>query len=123
PARQSFRGGARELVLSPELSAGIKELGRREGSTLFMTVFAAFAALLGRYTGRTDVVLGSPSANRHRPGTEGIIGFFVDNLVLRLDLGGDPSFRELLRRSREVALGAYANPDLPFERLVEELDA
>jgi amino acid adenylation domain-containing protein len=122
PARQSFRGGARELALSPELSAGIKELGRREGSTLFMTVFAAFAALLGRYTGRTDVVLGSPSANRHRPGTEGMIGFFVDNLVLRLDLGGDPSFRELLRRSREVALGAYANPDLPFERLVEELD-
>jgi aspartate racemase len=88
-----------------------------------MTVFAAFAALLGRYTGRADVVLGSPAANRHRPGTEGLFGFFVDNLVLRLDLGGDPTFRELLCRAREVALGAYAHPDLPFERLIEELDA
>ncbi len=87
-----------------------------------MTALAAFAAFLGRYTGRTDVVVGTPAANRHRPGTEGLIGFFVDNLVLRLDLAGDPTFRELLRRAREVALGAYAHPDLPFERLVEELD-
>lgn len=123
PARQSFRGAVHWLYLPAELSAGAREIGRREGSTLFMTVFAAFAALLGRYTGRTDVVLGSPAANRHRPGTEGIIGFFVDNLVLRLDLGGDPTFRELLHRAREVALGAYANPDLPFEHLVTELDA
>ncbi|HEY2737716.1 MAG TPA: condensation domain-containing protein, partial [Thermoanaerobaculia bacterium] len=123
PARQSFRGAVRWLHLPAELSSGAREIGRREGSTLFMTLFAAFAALLGRYTGRTDVVLGSPAANRHRPGTEGIIGFFVDNLVLRLDLGGDPTFRELLHRAREVALGAYANPDLAFEHLVTELDA
>jgi amino acid adenylation domain-containing protein len=122
PARPSFRGGLRSLTLSPGLSAGVKELARQEGSTLFMAAFAAFAALLGRYTGRTDVVLGSPAANRHQPGTEGIVGFFVANMVLRLDLGGDPAFRELLHRAREAALGAYAHPDVPFERLVEELD-
>jgi thioesterase domain-containing protein len=122
PPRQSFRGGATVLSLPADLAAAVKELGQREGTTFFMTVLAAFAALVGRYTGRTDVVLGSPAANRHRPGTEGLFGFFVGNLVLRLDLAGDPTFRELLRRAREVALGAYAHPDLPFERLVEELD-
>jgi non-ribosomal peptide synthetase component F len=87
-----------------------------------MTMLAAFAALIGRYTGRTDVVLGSPAANRHQPGSEGIFGFFAGNLVLRLDLAGDPAFRELLQRAREAALGAYAHPDVPFERLVEELN-
>ncbi|HEX4497783.1 MAG TPA: non-ribosomal peptide synthase/polyketide synthase, partial [Thermoanaerobaculia bacterium] len=122
PPRQSFRGEVRFLPLPPALSAGVKELGKAEGTTLFMTALAAFAAFLGRYTGQTDVVLGSPAANRHRPGTEALFGFFVGNLVLRLDLAGDPTFRELLRRAREVALGAYAHPDLPFERLVDELD-
>jgi hypothetical protein len=122
PARQSFRGAVRVLSLSPELSAGVKDLGRREGSTLFMTALAAFAAIVGRYAGRTDLAVGSPAANRHQHGTEGLFGFLAGNLVLRLDLGGDPSFRELLRRAREVALGAYAHPDVPFERLVEELD-
>jgi amino acid adenylation domain-containing protein len=122
PARQSFRGAVRFLPLPPDLAAGVRELGRREGSTLFMTALAAFAALIGCYTGRTDVVVGSPAANRHQPGTEGLFGFFVGNLVLRLDLTGDPTFRELLRRAREAALGAYTHPDVPFERLVEELD-
>ena len=122
PARQSFRGAVRVLALSPELSAGVKDLGRREGSTLFMTALAAFAAIVGRYAGRTDLAVGSPAANRHHHGTEGLFGFLAGNLVLRLDLGGDPSFRELLRRARAVALGAYAHPDVPFERLVEELD-
>jgi amino acid adenylation domain-containing protein len=122
PLRQSFRGAVRVLPLPPDLSAQVKELGNRAGCTLFMTALAAFAALVGRYTGRTDVVLGSLAANRHRPGTEGVLGFFVGNLVLRLDLAGDPAFRELLHRAREVALGAYAHPDVPFERLVEELD-
>ncbi|HEY0553301.1 MAG TPA: amino acid adenylation domain-containing protein, partial [Thermoanaerobaculia bacterium] len=122
PPRRSFRGAVRLLPLAPELSTKVRELGRREGTTLFMTALATFAALLGRYTGRTDVVIGSPAANRHQPGTEGMIGFFVGNLVLRLDLGGDPTFRELLRRAREAALGAYAHPDVPFERLVDELD-
>jgi amino acid adenylation domain-containing protein len=122
PARPSFRGAARHLALDAGLSAALLDLVRREGSTLFITAFAAFAALLGRYAGREDVVLGSPTANRHRPGTEGLFGFFVDNLVLRLDLAGDPPFRALLVRAREVALGAYAHPDVPFDRLVEELD-
>jgi Condensation domain/Phosphopantetheine attachment site len=122
PPRQSFRGAVEVLSLSPELSAGVKALGRREGSTLFMTALAAFAAIVGRYAGRTDLAVGSPIANRHQPGTDGLFGFLAGNLVLRLDLGGDPSFRELLRRAREVALGAYAHPDVPFERLVEKLD-
>jgi amino acid adenylation domain-containing protein len=122
PARQTFRGAALALPLPAALAAQVRELGQREGCTLFMTVFAAFAALVSRYTGRTDVVLGSPAANRHTPGTEGLIGFFVGILVLRLDLAGDPTFRELLGRARAVALGAYANQDVPFERLVEELD-
>ncbi len=122
PPRPAFRGAARYLPLPQEVAAQTKELGRREGSTLFMTGLAAFAALAGRYTGRTDMVLGSPVANRHTPGTEGIFGFFVGVLPFRLDLSGDPTFRELLRRSREAALGAYAHPDVPFERLVEDLD-
>jgi non-ribosomal peptide synthetase component F/thioesterase domain-containing protein len=122
PLRPTFRGAARYLPLPQEVAAQTKELGHREGSTLFMTAFAAFAALVGRYTGRTDVVLGSPVANRHTPGTEGLFGFFVGVLPFRLDLSGDPTFRELLRRSRETALGAYAHPDVPFERLVDELD-
>jgi hypothetical protein len=121
PARPDFRGAARYLPLAPELALHVKELGQREGTTLFMTAFAAFAALLSRYTGRTDLLLGSPSANRHAPGTEGIFGFFVGILPFRLDLAGDPTFRELLRRARESALGAYAHQDLPFERLVDEL--
>ncbi len=122
PARQSFRGAVRFLPLSAGLGSKVKELGTREGTTLFMTTLAAFAGLLSRYTGRTDIVIGSPSANRHQPGIEGMLGFFVGNLVLRLDLAGDPTFRELLHRAREAALGAYAHPDVPFERLVEELD-
>jgi amino acid adenylation domain-containing protein len=122
PARQSFRGALRFHPLPADLGARVKELGAREGTTLFMTALAAFAALLARYTGRTDLVIGSPSANRHQPGTEGMLGFFVGNLVLRLDLAGDPTFRELLRRAREASLGAYAHPDVPFERLVDEFD-
>jgi amino acid adenylation domain-containing protein len=123
PPSQSFRGAVRALHLPAGVSRGLQELGRREGSTLFMTALAAFAALVGRYTGRTDLAIGSPTANRHRHGTEGLFGCLAGNLVLRLDLAGDPTFRELLRRAREVALGAHAHPDVPFERLVEELDA
>ncbi|HVR96291.1 MAG TPA: amino acid adenylation domain-containing protein, partial [Thermoanaerobaculia bacterium] len=121
PARPDFRGAARYLPLPPELARRVKELGQREGTTLFMTAFAAFAALLARYTGRTDLLVGSPAANRHTPGTGGIFGFFVGILPFRLDLSGDPTFRELLRRARESALGAYAHQDLPFERLVDDL--
>ncbi len=107
--------------LAPELTRGLRELGRREGATLFMTLLAAWQALLGRYAGQDDVVVGTAIANRTRAELEGLIGFFVNSLVLRADLSGDPGFRELLGRVRETTLGAFAHQDLPFERLVEEL--
>ena len=99
----------------------LRALSRREGVTLFATVLAAFQTLLARYTGQDDIVVGSPIAGRTRAETEELIGFFVNTLVLRTDLSGDPTFRELLRRVREVTLGTYDHPDIPFEQLVEEL--
>jgi non-ribosomal peptide synthetase component F len=86
-----------------------------------MTLLAAFKALLFRYTGQEDIVVGTPIANRNRVELEELIGFFISTLALRTDLSGKPSFRELLRRVREVTLGAYAHQALPFEKLVEEL--
>src|SRR5205807_3706128 len=90
-------------------------------ATLFMTLLASFQALLARYTGQEDIVVGTTVANRTRAETEGLVGFFLNTLALRGDLSGDPTFRELLARARETALGAYAHQDLPFEKLVEEL--
>ncbi|HEX2188130.1 MAG TPA: amino acid adenylation domain-containing protein, partial [Longimicrobiaceae bacterium] len=107
--------------LSPEVSRGLRELSQREGATLFMTVLAGWQALLAKYSGQDDVVVGSPIAGRNRRETEGLIGFFVNMLALRSDLSGDPTWAELLGRVREAALGAYAHQELPFERLVEEL--
>jgi amino acid adenylation domain-containing protein len=121
PPKQTFRGAKQSLLLPRELGPGLRALSRSEGATLFMTLLAAFQALLARYTGEDDIVVGSPIAGRTRMETEGLIGFFVNTLVLRTDLSGDPTFRELLRRVREVAFGAYDHQDLPFERLVEEL--
>jgi non-ribosomal peptide synthetase component F len=86
-----------------------------------MTLLAAFQILLYRYSGQDDIIVGTPIANRNRQEIEPLIGFFVNSLVLRSDLVGNPSFRELLKRVREVTLGAYAHQDLPFEKLVEEL--
>ncbi len=121
PAIQSISGAHEAIMLSPELSAAIKSQSREEGVTPFMLLLAAFKTLLYRYTGQEDICVGTPIANRNRGETEGLIGFFVNTLVMRTDLSGDPSFRELLQRVREVALGAYAHQDLPFEMLVEEL--
>jgi len=119
---QPTRSGARQaVVFSESLTASLAELGKQEGASLFMTLLAAFLVLLHRYTGQTDLCVGTPIANRTRAETEGLIGFFVNTLVLRTDLSGDPSFRELLRRTREVALEAYAHQDLPFQNLVEAL--
>ncbi|MDQ3252839.1 MAG: amino acid adenylation domain-containing protein, partial [Acidobacteriota bacterium] len=121
PMVQSFRGAWQSQVLSPNLLKSLNELSRREGVTLFMTLLAAFQTLLARYSGQEDITVGSPIAGRNRVEIEGIIGAFINMLVLRTDLSGDPTFCELLGRVREVALGAYAHQDLPFEKLVEEL--
>jgi non-ribosomal peptide synthetase component F len=99
----------------------LKALSRREGVTLFMTLLAAFQVVLGRYFKQDDVVIGTDVANRNRLETEWLMGFFVNQLVLRVKLGGNPTFKALLRQVREVTLGAYAHQDLPFEKLVEEL--
>ena len=99
----------------------LKELSRQEGVTLFMTLLAAFKALLCRYTGQEDITIGSPIANRTLPQLECLTGFFANTLALRTDLSNNPSFRQLLNRVRETCLGAYAYQDLPFEYLVEAL--
>ncbi len=121
PKVRSPRGTSLPVALSPELAGGLLSLAHRERATLFMALLAGFTALLARYTGQEDVVVGSPIANRNRAETEGLIGFFVNTLVLRTNLAGDPEAGELMRRAREVALDAYAHQDLPFEKLVAEL--
>jgi amino acid adenylation domain-containing protein len=121
PIVQSLRGAHHWFEFSPELSEAVKTLSQHESTTLFMTLLAAFQAVLYRYTGQPDLVIGSPIANRTRTEIEPLIGFFVNTLVLRTDLSGNPTFRELLRRVRETTLAAYTHQDLPFEILVEEL--
>jgi len=121
PTIQTYRGATYSFELSKELSASLNKLNQQQGSTLFMTLLAGFQILLWRYTGQKDIVVGSPIANRNRADIEGLIGFFVNTLVLRTNLAGNPSFEELLKRVREVALGAYAHQDFPFELLVEQL--
>jgi amino acid adenylation domain-containing protein len=121
PPVQTFRGGLHRFEVGREQTEGLRALGRSEGTTLTMTLLAVFKALLHRYTGQEDIVIGSPIANRNQREIEDLIGFFLNTLVLRTDLSGDPSFRKLLGRVRETALGAYDHQDLPFEKLVEEL--
>ncbi len=121
PAVPSYKGSRQFLELPQSLNQALVALSHQEGVTLFMTLLAAFQTLLYRYTQQEDIVVGSPIANRNRSEIEGLIGFFVNSLVLRTYLGGNPTFRELLSRVREVTLAAYAHQDLPFEKLVEEL--
>ena len=121
PARQSSRGATETALLPGSLLTAIKALSRHEGASFFMTLLAAFQTLLSRYCGQEDITIGSPIAGRNRIELEGLIGFFVNTLVLRGDLSGNPTFRDLLRRTKEVTLGAYAHQDLPFEKLVQEL--
>jgi amino acid adenylation domain-containing protein len=118
---RTFRGARRSVILAPALCRELENLSRERGVTLFMVLLAAFQTLLHRYTGQTDIIVGSPVANRTPVDVEVLIGCFVNTLVLRTDLSGDPSFLELLTRVRDVAVGAYAHQDLPFEKLVEEL--
>ena len=121
PAAQSFKGATHLFALPSGLTAGVKQLSQQSGATLFMTLLAAFKVLLYRYSGQSDLVVGTPIANRNRAEIEGLIGFFVNTLVLRTRVGGEARFRELLEQVRGVTLGAYEHQDLPFEKLVEEL--
>ncbi|HVS00352.1 MAG TPA: condensation domain-containing protein, partial [Thermoanaerobaculia bacterium] len=121
PAMPDGRGGGCTFTVDRDVAEALNALCRREGVTLFMALLAGFGAVLGRHAGQRDVVVGSPIANRNRAEIEGLIGFFVNSLALRVDLTGDPTFGELLARAQRVANGAYAHQDLPFERLVEEL--
>jgi aspartate racemase len=121
PAVQTYRGASESFSFSEVAVEELKSLSRREGATLFMTLLAAFSVLLHRYTGQDDIVVGSPVSGRNLVELEDLIGFFVNDLVLRTDLSGDPAFRELLRRVRQTALAAYAHQDLPFDKLVEKL--
>ncbi|GER91693.1 hypothetical protein KDW_58550 [Dictyobacter vulcani] len=122
PVVQTYNGAQRRIELSSELSNAIKQLGQREGTTLFMTLLAAWQVLLSHYSsGQEDISVGTPIANRTQEQIEGLIGFFVNTLVLRSDLSGNPDFREVLGRVKDVALEAYARQDVPFEKLVEIL--
>ena len=122
PAVPAYRGAKQSLRLSKTRSAELKTFSAKEGVTLFMTLLAAFNILLHYYSGQDDIVVGTDVANRNRAETEGLIGFFVNQLVLRTQLGGNPSFREVLERIRQMTLGAYTHQDLPFDKLVEALN-
>ncbi|HYW05853.1 MAG TPA: condensation domain-containing protein, partial [Longimicrobium sp.] len=120
PAQPAWRGASHSFHLPDGVRAPLAELARREGATMFMVLLALTQLLLARMSGDEDVVVGTPVGGR-TPETEGTVGFFVNTLPLRTDVGGNPSFRELVRRARDTAVGALAHPDLPLERLVEAL--
>ena len=121
PPATSQRGGERWTTVPKTTFEAVRSLGRKEGATLYMTLLAAFQVLLHRYTGQDDFAVGTPIAGRTRPELEGLIGLFVNTLVMRGDLSGDPGFRELLRRVRRTAIEAYSHQDLPFEHIVTAL--
>ena len=122
PVVQTHRGSSVSFSCSPKLMEGLKSLSQKSGVTLYMTLLAAFKLLLSRYSDQTDIAVGTAIAGRNRAETEPLIGFFVNTLVLRTDLSGEPTLPELLARVKEVCLNAYAHQDLPFEKLVEELN-
>lgn len=121
PQVQQFRGGRATFEISAEISEKLRGIGRERGASLFMICLAAYALLLERYSHQRDILIGTPVSGRHHPETEDLIGFFVNTLVLRAELGGQPSFLELVDRLRTTVLEAYAHQDLPFEQLVDEL--
>ncbi|HVG17569.1 MAG TPA: amino acid adenylation domain-containing protein, partial [Blastocatellia bacterium] len=121
PPMQMFHGAAQSLSLPSDLTAGIKDLARQQGATLFITLLAAFNVLLNRYTGQRDILVGAPVSGRNRADIEGLIGFFVNTLALRTHVSGDASFRDLLSSVRQTTLGGLTHQDLPFEKLVDEL--
>jgi amino acid adenylation domain-containing protein/FkbM family methyltransferase len=121
PVARNYQGATKSVVLPSALSESLKHLSREEGTTMFMTLLAAFQVLLARYAQKDDINTGTAIAGRNKGEIEGLIGFFINTLVMRTDLSGNPTFQELLGRVRETCLGAYAHQDLPFEKLVEEL--
>lgn len=121
PPLQTYNGDRLILSLTPELTTALKTLSQKEGVTLFMTLLAAFQALLHRYSGQGDIAVGTPISGRNQQETKDLIGFFLNTLVMRTDLSDNPSFRDLLKRVRQVSLAAYEHQDLPFDKLVEEL--
>ncbi|MGB2960773.1 MAG: amino acid adenylation domain-containing protein, partial [Bacteroidota bacterium] len=121
PAMQTIRGGRKNFTLPAEQSEALASLSRNEGVTLYMTLLAGLQILLHRHSGQQDISVGTPIANRNRSETEGLIGFFVNTLVMRSDLSGVPSVREVLHRVRDIALGAYAHQDVPFEKVVDAI--
>ncbi|WP_218776813.1 non-ribosomal peptide synthetase, partial [Nostoc sp. T09] len=121
PPVQTCQGAGQSFTLSQDLSQALQTLSRQEGATLFMTLLAAFQTLLYRYSRQEDILVGSAIASRNHQEIEGLIGFFVNTLVMRTDMSGNPSFRELLQQVRQVASSAYTHQDLPFEKLVEQL--
>lgn len=121
PAFQSYQGATERVMLSKELSESLKQLAQREGVTVFMLLLSAFYTLLYRYTEQDDIPVGTPIAGRNLTDVEGLIGLFVNTLVLRADLSRNPSFQELLKQVRQVTLDAYAHQEVPFEKLVDEI--
>jgi amino acid adenylation domain-containing protein len=119
PAQQNYAGAMVELVLDEELTAGLKELSQRRGVTLYMTLLAGWAAVLSRLSGQTEVVIGTPAANRGHMQLEGLIGFFINMLAVRVNLGGSPTGEELLERVKRATVGTQANQDMPFDQVVE----
>ena len=121
PAVAGYRGAGETFRLSLELADKLRQMSRREGVTLFMTLLAAFQVVLSRHSGQRDIAVGTPIAGRNQREIEGLIGLFVNTLVMRADLSANPTVKELLTKVRETALGAYMHQDLPFDKLVEEL--
>jgi amino acid adenylation domain-containing protein/non-ribosomal peptide synthase protein (TIGR01720 family) len=121
PPAQTYRGASRSFDFNPELTRRLKELGRRQGATLYMTMLAAFQTFLARYTGQTDITVGSPSSNRTRAEFQDVVGYFVNSIVLRSDLSGDPTFETFLLNVRRTVLEAFAHQEYPFALLVERL--
>ena len=122
PAIQTYAGKITSIDLPPQLTADLKALCRQQGTTLFMTLLAAFELLMSRHSGQEDFIIAAPIAGRNRTEVEGSIGFFINTLLLNADLSGNPTFKDLLQRVRKVALGAYSHQDIPFEKLIEELN-
>ncbi|WP_189227230.1 non-ribosomal peptide synthetase, partial [Saccharothrix coeruleofusca] len=122
PVERDARGGLVALDVPPDLAERVVELGRGQGATPFMTFLTCYAVLLARYTGQSDVAVGSPVAGRDRPEVADLVGFFLNNVVLRCDLDGDPTFEQALRRVREVCREAFAHQEAPFDRVVDALE-